>query len=250
MPWRCYPKFNKFVRADGTVARYKSRCKKWLKSHKPYRPQKRGFEKQAIYSTRFGFLDLYTRKEQDALICPSGYNVHQCFGAMAKLWHGYHRARIDGEKLEQMEKYAKAIQDVQKDMGIKTTSFPHLGLYGDVFVLNNKHGERIVFEDHSSLKAQQDEYDKWAAEDAENAKKIQQELQRPDKAKQEELETFADEVGPSYIEERDDDEDEEEEPQVPDQLEPNEEEGETTITMSDDIPFTSDPWRIRSRRFP
>jgi hypothetical protein len=31
-----------------------------------------------------------------------------------------------------MIKYAKAIQDVQKDMGIKTTSFPHLGLYGDI----------------------------------------------------------------------------------------------------------------------
>jgi len=236
MPWRWYPKFNKFVRADGTVARYKSRCKKWLKSHKPYRPQKRGFEKQAIYSTRFGFLDLYTRKEQSALTCPSGYNIRQCFGALSKLWHGYHRARLDGEKLEQMIKYAKAIQGVQKDMGIKTTSFPHLRLYGDQFILHNKNDERVVFEDHSALKAQQEEYEKWEQERAENAKKIQQELQKPEKAKQEELESFADDVGPSYIEVE---EEEGEDEDVPDQLEPDEEEGETTITMTDDIPFTS-----------
>jgi hypothetical protein len=236
MPWRWYPKFNKFVRADGTVTRYKSRCTKWLKSNRPYKPQKRGFEKKPIYSSRFGFLQLYNRKEQQQqLICPSGYSISQCFGAMAKLWHGYHRARLGGERIEQMEKYAKAIQNVQKDMGIKTTSFPHLGLYGDVFILNNKQGERIVFEDHSALKAQQDEYDKWAAERAENAKKIEQELQRPDKSKQEELETFADDVGPSYVEEKDPEEDEE--LQVPDLLEPNEEEGETVITMADNLPF-------------
>jgi hypothetical protein len=239
MPWRWYPKFNKYVRADGTVTRYKSRCKKWLKSNTPYRPQKREFGKKPIWSSRFGFLDLYNRKQQQQLICPSGYSISQCFGAMAKLWHGYHRARIGGERIEQMEKYAKAIQDVQKDMGIKTTSFPHLGLYGDVFILNNKQGERVVFEDHSSLAAQQDEYDKWAAERAENAKKIQQALQRPDKTKHEELETFADDVGPSYIEDEDENEDEEKDPQVPDQLEPNEEEGETVITMADNLPFKS-----------
>jgi hypothetical protein len=156
-----------------------------------------------------------------------------------------------------MEKYARAIQEVQKDMGIKTTSFPHLGLYGDVFVLNNRQGERIVFEDHSALKAQQDENDKWESERAENAKKIQQELQKPEKEKQEELQTFADDVGPSYIEEKDEDDDEEEEEvpeqlepeevpeqlepeEVPEQLEPDEEEGETVITMTDDIPIKSE----------
>src|SRR5437867_4510063 len=155
MPWRWYPKFNKFVRADGTVARYKSRCKKWLKSPKPYRPQKRGFEKKSIWSSRFGFLELYNRKEQQELKCPSGYSISQCFNVLAKLWHGYHRARLENEGIERMEKYARAIQDVQKDMGIKTTSFPHLGLYGDVFILNNKDGERVVFEDHSALKQEQ-----------------------------------------------------------------------------------------------
>jgi hypothetical protein len=140
------------VRADGTVARYKSRCKKWLKFHKPYKPQKRGFERKSVWSSRFGLLELYNRKEQQQLICPSGYSISQCFNVLAKLWHGYHRARLENEGIEKMEKYARAIQDVQKDMGIKTTSFPHLGIYGDAFILNNKKGERIVFEDHSALK--------------------------------------------------------------------------------------------------
>lgn len=113
MPWRWYPKFNKVVRADGTVATYKSRCKKWLKSHKPYRPQKRGFEKKSIWSNRFGFLELYNRKEQQELKCPSGYTIAQCFNVLSKLWHGYHRARIENEGIESMEKYAKAIISTQ-----------------------------------------------------------------------------------------------------------------------------------------
>jgi len=147
---------------------------------------------------------------------------------------GANKARYR-ENLEQMIKYAKAIQNVQKDMGIKTTSFPHLGLYGDQFILHNKKDERVVFEDHSALKAQQDEYDKWAAERAENAKKIQQELQKPEKEKQEELESFADDVGPGMLGGPDD---EEEEKEVPDQLEPDEEE-EEEVVMTDDVPFMS-----------
>jgi hypothetical protein len=129
-----------------------------------------------------------------------------------------------------MKKYARKIQDVQKDMGIKTTSFPHLGLYGDQLVLNNKAGERVVFEDHSALKKQQEEYEKWQIE---NAKKIQAELQRPEKDKQEELECFADDVGPHIKEEPD------EEEEVPEQLEPDEEEEESLVVMTDEIPFMS-----------
>ena len=81
---------------------------------------------------------MYNRKEQQELKCPSGYSLSQCFNVLSKLWHGYHRARLDENNIQKMEKYARAIQDVQKDMGIKTTSFPHLGIYGDVFILNKK----------------------------------------------------------------------------------------------------------------
>jgi hypothetical protein len=228
MPWRWYPKFNKVVRADGTVARYKSRCKKWLKSHKPYRPQKRGLEKKPLWSNRFGFLELYNRREQQELKCPSGYSIGQCFNVLSKLWHGYHRARIENEGIAKMEKYAKAIQEVQKDLGIKTTSFPHLRLYGDQFILNNKQGQRIVFEDHSAMKKKQDEYDRWAAK---QAKKLQQKVLKPDKLKGETIQSFPDEsFKEKYV-------DEETTYLIPDVLEPDEEAGEKKITMSDDIPF-------------
>ena len=39
---------------------------------------------------------------------------------------------------------------------------------------------RVVLEDHSELKKKQEEYEKWQAEQAERAKKIQEKLQKPD----------------------------------------------------------------------
>ena len=229
MPWRWYPKINKVVRADGTVASYKSRCKKCLKSHKSYKPQKRGLEKPSIWSSRFGLLDLYNRKEQQELKCPSGYSLSQCFNVLSKLWHGYHRARTGNEGIEKMEKYARAIQDVQKDMGIKTTSFPHLGIYGDVFILNNKNNERVVFEDHSAYKKKQEKYEKWQAQ---NSKEIQEHIQKPDIEAGEEIETLPDDVYPYEKVEPEEDEE-----IVPNVLEPDEEEGEELITITDEIPF-------------
>src|SRR5206468_7614815 len=187
MPWSYTVTTGANKRKDGTYGkRYKCLRRRWVSFIRG--PKKKALEKQAIYSTRFGFLDLYSGKEQKELICPSGYNIRQCFGAMSKLWRGYYRAKQQNS-LEGMIKYAKAIQDVQKDMGIKTTSFPHLGLYGDVLILNDKNGDRIVSEDHSALKKKQEEYEKWQAE---NAKKIQEMLQKPAKEKGEVIETFAD----------------------------------------------------------
>ena len=92
--------------------------------------------------------------------------------SLRKMWYAYHKAFHDDKDIEKMKKYAKAIQSVQKDLGIKTTSFPHIGIYGDELILNNKQGERIVFEDHSALKKKQEAYEKWQAE---NAKQIQAE---------------------------------------------------------------------------
>jgi hypothetical protein len=193
-------------------------------------PKKKGLEKQSIYSTRFGFLDLYSGKEQKELICPSGYNIKQCFGVMQKLWHGYYKARRD-ENLESVKKYAKAIQGVQEDMGIKTTSFPHLGLYGDVLVLHNKNDERVVCEGHSEMKRQQQEYER---KQAESAKKIQEKLQKPDVEKGEEIYQFPDDVSPHEME------DYEETVPLDEVLEPDEEKEEEVITMTDDIPFRAE----------
>lgn len=227
MPWRIYTINQKYVKnKHGDTGVYRKKIKKWIKSKKPYRPQKRGLEKKSIHSTRFGFLEIYNRKEQQELICPSGYSISQCFNILKKLWYAYHKARETDNDIHKMEKYAKAIQDVQKDMGIKTTSFPHLGLYGDILVLNNKEKNRLIFEDHSALKKKQEAYEIWQAE---NAKKIQEKLQKPDKAKGEFIETIADDIYPYEMEDN--------EETVPMLLEPDEEKGEEILIITEDIPF-------------
>jgi hypothetical protein len=233
MPLRIYTVKQKYLKNNGDISVYKKKIKKWIKSNKPYKRQKRGFEKKSIHSTRFGFLELYNRKEQQGLICPSGYSISQCFNVMKKLWYAYHKSRRDDKSLEKMKKYARAIQNVQEDMGIKTTSFPHLGLYGDVLILNDKQGKRVVREDHTALKKKQEEYEKWQAE---NSRKIQEHLQKPDIEKGESIITFPDDYGPSLMDDDYDWYDDDHQP-VPNLLKPNIEKGESILTITDDIPF-------------
>jgi hypothetical protein len=230
MPDRIYTVNQKYLKnKKGDIGYYKKKIKKRIKSNKPYKSQKRGLVKPSIYSKRFGFLDLYNRKEQQNLICPSGYSISQCYNVMRKLWYGYHKARLDEKNYEGMVKYAKAIQNVQKDMGINTTSFPHLGLYGDVLIPNDKKGNRIIREDHSELKKKQEKYEIWQVE---NARKIQEYLQKPVMDKDEVIETIIDDVYP-YVTEYN-------EQTVPELLEPNEEEGEEALNIPDNIPFKTE----------
>ena len=221
----------KVYKKDGTVSIYELKNKKWINCNKPYKPQKRGLEKPSLYSTRFGLLDLYNRMEQQTVKCPSGYTIGQCFNIMRKMWYAYHKAFHDDKDLDKMKKYAKAIQSVQKDLGIKTTSFPHIGIYGDELILNNKQGERIVFEDHSALKKKQEAYEKWQAE---NAKKIQAKVLKPDIKKGEAIVSLADE---SFRKKRFVESEDSEGYLIPDVLHADEEAGEERITFADDIPF-------------
>lgn len=62
---------------------------------------------------------------------------------------------------------------------------------------------------------------------------IRPKVQKPDNKAGEEIEVFADDKSLSEKQEP------EEEEEVPDMLEPNEEEGEEEIVMTDDIPFKS-----------
>jgi len=216
----------KYTKLDGTVSIYKVKNRKWIKSSRRYKPQKRGPEKPSIYSKHFGLLDLYNRKEQQTLKCPSGYTIGQCFNILHKMWYAYHKSRDSDEDIEKMKKYAKAIQDVQEDLGIKTTSFPHLALYGDVLVLNNTEENSLVFTNHSALKKKQEAYEKWQVE---NSKKIQEALQKPDKEKGESILVIADDVYPYEMVDN--------EETVPHLLEPDEEKGEQEIIITDDTPF-------------
>jgi|SRR4029078_6875432 len=223
MPWRVYTIDQKYTKRDGTISYYKVKNKKRIKSNR-YKPQKRGFEKKSIYSKRFGYLDLYNREEQRSLICPSGYSISQCFNVLSKLWFGYKRAMNSDKSIEKMVKYAKGIQSVQKDMGIETASFPHLGLYGDSLILYDKKRNRLLFEDHSALKKKQQEYEKWMIE---NSKKIEGSLHKPKEGQH--VEIFADDKYPYEVIDC--------EPTVPELLIPDEEKGQSVIIFPDLIPF-------------
>jgi len=74
----------KYTKKDGTISVYLLKNKKWIDCNKPYKPQKRGLEKKTILSNRFGLLELYSRKEQQQLMCPSGYSISQCFNILKK----------------------------------------------------------------------------------------------------------------------------------------------------------------------
>src|SRR4029078_539990 len=159
MRLRTYTVSQKYIKnKHGEIGFYQKRIKKWIKSNQPYKPRKRGLQKLSIYSTRFGFLDLYNRKEQQELICPSGYSISQGFNVLRKLWYAYRRAIGTDKDIDKMKKYAKAIQEVQKERGIKTASFPHLGIFGDALILNSKNGIIKLFES-SSQKRKPKEYE-------------------------------------------------------------------------------------------
>src|SRR5678815_4703702 len=92
-----------------------------------------------MWSKRFGYLDTYTYNERKLLKCPSGYTFGQGMHALRRLWFAYKSSKSE-ENIAKMKHYARAIQEVQEDMGLKTTSFPHLGIFGDV----------LVFRDHKT----------------------------------------------------------------------------------------------------
>ena len=222
MPFRIYTVNQKFVKnKNGDIGVYKKKIKKWIKSSKPYRSQKRGMEKKSIYSTRFGFLDLYNRKEQQELICPSGYSISQCFNVLLKTWYGYHKARHSEKDHEGMVKYAIAIQTIQEDMGLPIATFPQLGLYCDVFSPNNI--KRSAFEGRSELKEKRLQVD-----DRQDSTKIQQKLLIPNKAKGESILTISDFGAGLKYKAIDDN-------KVPQLLEPDE--GEKVLDIVDEIPF-------------
>jgi hypothetical protein len=133
-----------------------------------------------------------------------------------------------------MKKYAKAIQDVQKDMGIRIASFPHLSLYGDALILNAKNGRTRIFEKQSALKKKQEEYEIRQVKNA----KIKETLQKPDKLNGEAIVTVADDVFPY--------EKQDNEITVPQLLEPDKEK-EEILTLVDNIPFRR-PHRRRLNR--
>ena len=153
MKKRLYKFKKKHVRKDGTVTIGPNSQWKWVKGETKqgkYRP--RG-QSKTLWSRRFGYLDNYTHDEQKLLRCPSGYTFGQGMHALRRLWFAYRISKSEAN-LDKMEHYAKAIQEVQEDMGLKTTSFPHLGIYGDQLTLYDHSTPELKilsYADHSDL---------------------------------------------------------------------------------------------------
>src|SRR6476661_9445694 len=118
MRLRTYTVSQKYIKnKHGDIGVYKKRIKKWIKSNQPYKPRKRGLQKLSIYSTRFGFLDLYNRKEQQELICPSGYSISQGFNVLRKLWYAYRRAIGTDKDIDKIKNMQKRFKMYRKTWG-------------------------------------------------------------------------------------------------------------------------------------
>lgn len=103
MPWRIYAITQKYTKVNGSVSIYKVKNRKWIKTNK-HKPQNKGLARKLLFSKRFGLLEVYNRKEQQHLICPSGYSISQCFNVMSKLWFGYKGAMNSDKRVEQMKR--------------------------------------------------------------------------------------------------------------------------------------------------
>ncbi len=132
---------------------------KYNSPQKKYRPHGTGMQ---MWSKRFGYLDLYTTAERRQLVCPSGYTFPQGMNKLNKVWWGYLRSKNEND-IERMEHYARQIQDVQEDLGLRTTSFPNLGIFGDQLTLYDHSTSRkdsppkvSFYTDHSELKQLQE----------------------------------------------------------------------------------------------
>ena len=158
MYWKTYYCMQKYRWKDGSVHYYRKAYKKWVKYNSSVIKKRRSHinrEPSVIFSKRFGYIDVYNRREQNYLMCPSGFSFTQGMGKLYKLWRGYIITKANENDIERARGFAKDIQKVQEDLGIKTTSFPHLGIYGDVFKLYEKVDKLGVEEDHSHLKESQ-----------------------------------------------------------------------------------------------
>ena len=200
MQLRLYKFKKKHVRNDGTVTIGPNRQWKWVKGETKQRKYRPRGQAKTLWSKRFGYLDTYTYNERKLLICPSGYTFGQGMHAVHRLWFAYKNSKSEAN-IDKMEHYARAIQEVQEDMGLKTTSFPHLGIFGDVLVFrDHKTGQLGEEIDHSELKEKQEleeeieKFEEIAPLIESELEKAEQEDEEKDEQEEEEIVTIADEI--------------------------------------------------------
>ena len=85
--------------------------------------------------------------------CPSGYTRGQGWSALSKAWLGYRIANNpkNGETFQDKLGWATTIQNIQTDMGLQRSSFPHLGLLGDSVFTYDLKKESDLQTEHDEL---------------------------------------------------------------------------------------------------
>ena len=128
--------------------------------------------KRYIYSWRFGYVDLIDQAQQKTIICPSGYTWGQGWGVLNKCWTGYKIAKVKEQSTENMLSFAKKIQDIQYDLGIKKTDFSHIGLPGELLVLYDKPHKEKRLPGQLGVEVEKEEEDTDADITSDNEEKI------------------------------------------------------------------------------
>ena len=101
--------------------------------------------------------------------CRSGYTRGQGWNCLYRAWIGYKRANNpkNGESFQDRLYWAQMIQNIQTDMGLRRSSFPQLGLLGDVVFLYDKAKQWELDDLHMELRIEE-----WEKEKREHVDKI------------------------------------------------------------------------------
>ena len=111
---------------------------KWLRSNRRHFSRNNRRKKTSPdYIRKFRKLVLSRHSGDKWIPCPSGYTRGQGWNYLFHAWIGFKRANNpkNGESFQDKLYWAQTIQNIQTDMGLQRSSFPQLGLLGDVVFL-------------------------------------------------------------------------------------------------------------------
>ena len=90
-------------------------------------------------------------------LCPSGYTRGQAWGALFRAWMGFRISNDPrkGETIFDRMSWAQKIQDIETDLSLPRSSFPQLGILGDVVFMFDKMKELDLQDLHDEEKEKQ-----------------------------------------------------------------------------------------------
>jgi hypothetical protein len=105
------------------------------------------------YLKKFRNVQLSQFRADKWIPCPSGYTRGQGWNCLFRAWLGYKIANNprNGETIQDKLFWAQTIQNIQTDLGLKRSSFPHLSLAGDVIFAYAIEKELELQDQHDEL---------------------------------------------------------------------------------------------------